>query len=58
MDFNGHNCCGLTIEWTYEDGYVDILLVPGYVQKALAKSQHSLTMPHYSPHECYRPNDG
>ena len=31
-DWTGSNYCGLTLEWNYESGYVDISM-PGYVEK-------------------------
>ena len=43
-DFSGRNYCGLTIDWDYERGFVDISM-PGYVEKALEKYQHKPTTP-------------
>ena len=34
MDFSGRNYCGLTIDWNYEQGFVDISM-PNYIKKAL-----------------------
>ena len=49
-DWTGSNYCGLTIEWNYEQGYVDISM-PDYVQKTLARLQHTPKVSHqYSPH--------
>ena len=38
-DDSGTNYCGLTIDWHYDDGYVDISM-PGYIQKVLHRYQH------------------
>ncbi len=56
-DFEGKNYCGLTLDWFYDDGYVDISM-PGYVTKALAKFQYTPSTLQYSPHECTRPAFG
>ena len=56
-DFTGRNYCGLTIDWEYDQGYVDISM-PGYVHKALDKFQYEPKLPQYSPHEFVRPNYG
>ena len=49
-DWNGTNYCGLTIEWNYNKGYVDISM-PGYVKKTLQRLQHiQKVSPQYSPH--------
>ena len=34
VDWKGQNYCGLTINWNYKEGYVDISM-PGYVKKSL-----------------------
>ena len=38
-DWDGSLYCGLTLDWHYADGYVDISM-PGYVTRALSKFQH------------------
>ena len=35
-DFQGKNYCGFTIDWHYNDGFVDISM-PGYVTRSLGK---------------------
>ena len=37
--WTGRNGCGLTIDWNYSAGYVDIS-IPGYIVEALRKFQH------------------
>ena len=50
IDWEGKHFCGLTMNWNYEQGYVDIS-IPGYVEKVLHKYQHSPPIkPEYSPH--------
>ena len=42
--------CGLTLEWNYEYGYVNISM-PGYVERTLARLQYTpKRSPQYSPH--------
>ena len=49
-DWEGRHYCGLTIDWQYDDNYVDILM-PGYVDKVLHKLQHKKPeKPQYAPH--------
>ena len=49
-DWKGKNYCGLTMEWNYEDGYVDVSM-PGYVPSSLQRLQHvPEKVPQYSPH--------
>jgi hypothetical protein len=58
VDWEGRNYCGLTIDWNYNAGHVDISM-PGYVSKALLKFQH--TPPQhkvYAPHNWTRPAYG
>ena len=48
-DWEGKNYCGLTIDWNYQQKYVDISM-PGYVTKALKRLHHIPTVhPQYSP---------
>ena len=56
-DFSGKYYCGLTIDWDYNRGYVEISM-PGYIDKALTKFQHCPITPQYSPHEFPRPKFG
>jgi hypothetical protein len=48
-DWTGKNFCGLTFDWKYHQGYVDVSM-PGYIQRLLAKLQHLFTNPQYSPY--------
>ena len=49
-DWDGKNYCGLTLDWNYKAGYVDVSM-PGYVQKTLERLQHKPpSSPQYSPH--------
>ena len=46
----GETFCGLTFNWNYEAGYVDMEM-PGYVPNALNGLQHTPKLsPQYSPH--------
>ena len=57
-DKDGKNYCGLTFDWNYKDGYVDIS-IPGCVPKALNQFNHpSPIRPQYAPHKWTRPNYG
>ena len=40
VDWTGRNYCGLTLDWHYSDGYVDVSM-PGYVLDALEQFQHT-----------------
>ena len=54
----GRNYCGLTFDWHYKEGFVDISM-PGYVPKALDQFNHpSPIWPQYAPHTWSRPNYG
>ena len=49
-DWEGRNYLGLTINWNYNRGYVDIL-IPEYATKALEQLQHpNPKRPQYAPH--------
>ena len=51
MDWQGNNFCGLTYDWNYKDGYVDVSM-PNYVQKPLTWLNHKpVKYPQYSPHK-------
>ena len=50
-DWEGKHYCGLSFNWNYIEGYVDVSM-PGYVQKTLQRLQHTpSTSPQYSPHQ-------
>ena len=50
IDRTGKNYCGLTFEWHYKEGFVDVSM-PMYVQKALKKFLHPTPQrPQYAPH--------
>ena len=58
IDKNGTNYCGLTLQWNYKNGYVDISM-PGYVPKVLDQFNHPPPIrPQYAPHKWTRPNYG
>ena len=48
-DNQGKHFCGLTLDWNYKQGYVDISM-PNYISDLLKKLQHVLTKKQYSPH--------
>jgi len=39
IDLDGINYCGLTFEWHYNKGYIDVSM-PNYVEQALDKFHH------------------
>ena len=50
IDLTGSNYCGMTFDWAYDKGYVDVSM-PGYIRKALARLNHTCTkVPQLSPH--------
>ena len=50
-DWEGKNYCGMTLDWHYNEGYVDVSM-PGYVQKSLKRLQHCAKIKaQHSPHE-------
>ena len=55
MDWSGKKYCGLALDWSYKDGYVDVSM-PGYVAQALDQFQHvkPVRMQH-APHRWNRP---
>ena len=54
-DWSGKNYCGLTLDWNYKDGYVDISM-PKYVSAALLKFQHQTpARPCHAPHKWTHP---
>jgi hypothetical protein len=55
VDWDGRNYCGLTIDWNYNSGHVDISM-PGYISKALLKFQHPTPVRKvYAPHNWNKP---
>ena len=49
-DWEGKNYCGLTFNWNYTDGYVDVSM-PGYVQDSLQRLGYKpKRQPQYAPH--------
>ena len=49
---------GITLNWDYEAGILDIS-IPGYVKEALHKFQQpTLSLPHQLPHQLNPPNYG
>ena len=50
-DWSGQNFCGLTLDWHYDQQYVDISM-PKYIKSLLTKLQFSPQKhPQYSPHQ-------
>ena len=55
VDLEGKNYCGLTMDWNYQQGYVDISM-PKYIPAMLKKLQHpSPKKPQYAPHQWVQP---
>lgn len=55
VDWTGHNYCGLTLDWNYSEGYVDVS-IPGYIVDALKKFQHiKSTRIQHTPHKWNQP---
>ena len=55
IDWTGIHYCGLTFNWKYKEGYVDITM-PGYIPRLLHKYQHKKPpKPVYSPHKYNAP---
>ena len=48
-DWKGKLYCGITLEWKYDKGYVDISM-PGYIKRLLAKFNYEPKMKRYSPY--------
>ena len=50
-DLSGKNFCGLTLNWNYSHGYVDVSM-PNFVKKTLEKLNFTLTTKkQYAPHK-------
>jgi hypothetical protein len=55
IDWTGALYCGLTLDWHYDEGYVDISM-PGYVIRALCKFKHRAPKrPQHAPHAWVEP---
>jgi hypothetical protein len=55
IDWSGSLYCGLTLDWHYEEGYVDVSM-PGYVKRALAKFNHPTPLKkQHAPHPWVAP---
>jgi hypothetical protein len=54
-DWKSSAYCGLTLEWDYKNGTVDVSM-PGYIKAALHKYQHAApARPEHAPHTCNPP---
>jgi hypothetical protein len=54
-DWTGARYIGLTLEWDYKNGHVDVSM-PGYIQRALIRFAHRKPRrPQHSPHEWTAP---
>ena len=49
VDWSGSNYCGMTFDWKYQEGYVDVSM-PNYVAKALKRLNYKAKTPQFSPH--------
>ena len=50
-DWEGRNYCGLTLNWNYDEGYVDVAM-PKYFPDSVKRLQHvPKKYPQYSLHE-------
>ena len=57
-DTTGSSYLGLTLDWNYTKGYVDVSM-PGYVAKARTKFDHpDPKMPQHAPHRWVKPKYG
>jgi len=58
IDWTGDLYCGLTVDWHYDEGYVDISM-PGYVEQALLKFNHPAPLrSQHAPHKWIEPAYG
>ena len=58
IDWTGRTYCGLTLDWNYKEGYVDVSM-PGYVVDALQQFQHTKpTRMQHTPHKWNQPAYG
>lgn len=57
-DWTGAHYCGLSIDWHYKDGYVDICM-PGYLHRLFDRLKHKLPKrPVFHPHDYTTPAYG
>jgi hypothetical protein len=55
IDWSGTLYCGLTLDWHYDEGYVDVSM-PKYVARALAKFEHPAPLrAQHAPHKWVEP---
>ena len=58
IDWSGNLYCGLSLDWHYDEGYVDVSM-PGYVDRALKKFNHPTPLrPQHAPHQWDEPAYG
>ena len=58
IDWPGSLYCGLTLDWHYDQGYVDVSM-PGYVDQALTKFNHPAPLrKQHAPHRWVEPAYG
>jgi hypothetical protein len=58
IHWSGALYCGLTLDWHYDEGYVDVSM-PGYVDRALTKFAHPAPLrPQHAPHKWIEPAYG
>jgi hypothetical protein len=58
VDWTGSKYLGLTLQWNYEAGTVDVSM-PGYITRALQRFEHSVpSRPQHSPHAWTPPQYG
>ena len=58
VDHNGTNYLELTIDWNYQQGYIDISM-PGYIKKLRDRLSHlDPPRPQYAPHRWTQPAYG
>jgi hypothetical protein len=56
-DWEGKQYCGITLDWDYDNGTVD-LSMPNYVEQALQRFQHTQTQVEHAPHNWTAPAYG
>jgi hypothetical protein len=55
INWSGKLYCGLSLDWHYDEGYVDISM-PGYVNRALLKFEHPAPLrAQHAPHKWIEP---
>ena len=58
VDWKGALYCGMTPDWHYHQGYLDISM-PGYINRALLRQAHKTpTKPQHAPHQWIEPTYG